>query len=295
MASAASGLPIRTTASVAASICGSSSSVPGSSSMPTETKNSTANASRIGSASEAARTLNSDRPTTRPARNAPSAIDTPKTCADDTAMPRAMASTVSVNSSRDWVRATARQQPRDDAAADHEREAAEGHDLDQRQPDRDRHGAAARAPPKIAGISTSTSTVNRSSTTSQPTAMCPVGVCSWRLSESTRTRTTVLATDSATPKTMPALRPQPARSTDERPERGGDQALDDRAGDRHALHREQVLEVELQADAEHQQDDADLGELLGDVRDRRRTRACTGRRRARPGGSRRSATASGAG
>ena len=94
--------------------------------------------------------------------------------------------------------------------------------------------------------------------------MCPVGVCSWRLSESTRTRTTVLATDSAMPNTMPAPRPQPARATT-RPDRGGDEALDDRAGNRHALHREQLLDVELQADAEHQQDDADLGELLGDV------------------------------
>ena len=55
--------------------------------MPTETKNSTANASRIGSASDAARRLKSDRPTTMPARNAPSAIDTPKTAAEPTAMP----------------------------------------------------------------------------------------------------------------------------------------------------------------------------------------------------------------
>ena len=116
----------------------------------------------------------------------------------------------------------------------------------------------------IAGISTSTSTVNRSSTTSQPTAMCPVGVCSWRLSESTRMRTTVLATDSATPKTMPAAQ-APAGAVDhERAERGGDQALHDRAGDRDAPDGEQILDVELQADAEHQQDDADLGELLGE-------------------------------
>ena len=41
---------------------------------------------------------------------------------------------------------------------------------------------------------------------------------------------------------------------------------DDRAGHRDAPHGEQFLDVELQADAEHQQDDADLGELLGEVR-----------------------------
>ena len=74
--------------------------------MPTETKNSTAKASRIGSASEAARRLKSDRPTTMPARNAPSAIETLKISDDPTAMPRAMTSTVSVNSSRDRVAAT---------------------------------------------------------------------------------------------------------------------------------------------------------------------------------------------
>ena len=78
---------------------------PGSRSMPTETKNRTANASRIGSASDAARTLNSDRPTTRPARNAPSAIETPKNCADATEMHSASARTVSVKSSRERVAA----------------------------------------------------------------------------------------------------------------------------------------------------------------------------------------------
>ena len=166
--------------------------------MPTETKNSTAKASRIGSASEVARTPNSDRPTTRPARKAPSAIDTPKTCADDTAMPRAMARTASVNSSRDWVRAT--------CVSTHGRTRPPTTMV---RPPRATTLTSASPiatgtvrPPdsaKIAGISTSTSTVNRSSTTSQPTAMCPVGVCSWRLSESTRTRTTVLATDRATP------------------------------------------------------------------------------------------------
>ena len=76
------------------------------SSMPTETKNSTANASRIGSASDAARTLKSDRATTSPARKAPSAIDTPKMAAEPTAIPRARTSTQSVKSSRERVAAT---------------------------------------------------------------------------------------------------------------------------------------------------------------------------------------------
>ena len=78
---------------------GIASSVAGSSSMPTDTKNRTANASRSGSASAAAWWLMSDSPTTAPARNAPSANDTPNTVDDTKANPSAMASTASVNSS----------------------------------------------------------------------------------------------------------------------------------------------------------------------------------------------------
>ena len=55
-----------------------------------------------------------------------------------------------------------------------------------------------------------------------------------------------------------------------------DRALRDRARHRDAAHGQQFLDMELQADAEHQQDDADLGELLGDFRvgdESRRVRA----------------------
>ena len=61
---------------------------------------------------------------------------------------------------------------------------------------------------------------------------------------------------------MPRPAEQPA---DSHPERGGDRALRDRARDGDAPDGEQLVEVELQADAEHQQDDADFGELLGHV------------------------------
>lgn len=74
--------------------------------MPTETKNSTAKASRRGRASEAARALKSDWPTTMPARKAPRAMDAPKNSAEPTAMPSARASTARVNRSRVPVRAT---------------------------------------------------------------------------------------------------------------------------------------------------------------------------------------------
>ena len=53
----------------------------GSNSIPTETKNSTAKASRSGKVSSAARWLSSDPPIIMPAKKAPKAKDTPNSCA----------------------------------------------------------------------------------------------------------------------------------------------------------------------------------------------------------------------
>ena len=88
-----------TSTTTAAMASGISIRADGSSSMPTDTKNRTAKASRSGRASAAAWWLRSDSPTTAPARNAPSANETPKTVDDRNANPIAMASTASVNSS----------------------------------------------------------------------------------------------------------------------------------------------------------------------------------------------------
>ena len=86
-------------------------------------------------------------------------------------------------------------------------------------------------------------------------------------------------------------RPRPSEGVGgDRAESGRDAALRDRARNGDPPDGQQLLEVELQPDAEHQQDDADFGELLGDLRRRRRSRACWARRRRRPAGSRRSAT-----
>ena len=106
-----------------------------------------------------------------------------------------------------------------------------------------------------------------SSTTSQPTAMWPVGVCSSLWSESTRTSTTVLATESASPNTRPAVQPQPNAHADDRAEAGGHETLENRAGYRDPPHREQFVDVKMQPDAEHDEDDTDLGELFGQMPD----------------------------
>ena len=62
-------------------------------------------------------------------------------------------------------------------------------------------------PPSMAGSKTSAVTVSRSSTTTQPTAMCPARVCRSRLSERTRISTTVLETEMAPPNTIPVTQP----------------------------------------------------------------------------------------
>jgi hypothetical protein len=72
-AKAAIDLPNRMMPSVAASSSGASSTIDGSNSMPTETKNNTAKASRSGSVSSADRCDRGDSPRIMPAKNAPSA------------------------------------------------------------------------------------------------------------------------------------------------------------------------------------------------------------------------------
>ena len=124
--------------------------------------------------------------------------------------------------------------------------------------------------------------------------MWPVGVCRSRLSariadEDDR------AGDRQRHAEDDAGRPVPAEgSGDQGAEACRDDALRDRARDRHPPDGEQFLDVKLQADAEHEQDDADLGELLGDAAvgdEARRVRARPAFPRA---GSRRSATGRGA-
>ena len=119
-----------------------------------------------------------------------------------------------------------------------------------------------RAVSASAGSSTSASTIARSSTMSQPTAICPLRYrCSALRSSSARSSTTVLATDSDRPKTRPAPILQPSSQRHAGAHGGGDGDLRDGAGQRDGAHRQQVLEREVQADAEHQQDDADFREF----------------------------------
>ena len=78
--------------------------------------------------------------------------------------------------------------------------------------------------------------------------------------------TTVLATDNAIPKTSPAVQPQPKACAATAPNAVATTLCAIAPGISHAADREQFLDMELQADAEHEQDHADFRELLGEAR-----------------------------
>ena len=132
---------------------------------------------------------------------------------------------------------------------------------------RDRR-AVARVPlstPASAGSSTSTSTMPRSWTTSQPTAIRPRSVSSSRRSWSSAEQYHGAGdgqrdTEHEAGCRRPALPP-----ADRHAERRRHERLRERAGDGDGADRQQVLEREMQANPEHQQDDADFGELIGNA------------------------------
>ena len=266
MAVAATALPTTMTASTSATCIGFSMMILGSKSMPTETKNSTAKASCIGMDSAAARWPKRDSLSTTPAKKAPSASDTPKTCAEAKAMPMATASTDRVKSSREPVRATccsSQGTTRGPSTMASVTKAATLPSVMASDTARFPSPSAGAAPrtSASAGRRTRTRTMARSSTMSQPTAMRPALVVSPLRSSSARRTTTVLATDRQSPKTSapPKVQPQPmARAV---PSAVATAMSNKRPRHRHAADRGEVRRREMQADAEHQQDDADLRQL----------------------------------
>ena len=103
MAKTAAALPARMISTVIATRKGSRTAIVGSNSIPTETKNRTANASRSGRVSWAALWLSCDSARIMPAKKAPSANEMPNSSDAPNATPSAIASTASRNSSRDPV------------------------------------------------------------------------------------------------------------------------------------------------------------------------------------------------
>ena len=186
----------------------------GSNSIPTETKNSTANASRSGRVSCAARWLSSDSFSTIPAKNAPSAKETSNSSTAPKAMPSASARTESVNSSREPVAALrdmihgTRRRPTSIMMAINATtlpmvmlisSASEAKPI-----------FSFSIIPATAGSSTSVNTITRSSTISQPIAICPRWLSISCLSSSARSSTTVLAVERHSPNTIPVMIDQPS-------------------------------------------------------------------------------------
>ena len=116
-----------------------------------------------------------------------------------------------------------------------------------------------------AGIRTSASTIARSSTISQPTAMRPRSVVEQaaflqraQQHDGARDRQRQAEHDARRRSTSPSRPRAPCRAASRQP------ICTMRAGNRDRADRQQVLQREMQADAEHQQDDADFGEFVGE-------------------------------
>ena len=234
MAKAASDLPMTMMNTVASTGSGLVMMIEGSNSMPTDTKNSTAKASRSGNVSWAARWDNSLSDRIMPAKKAPSASDTPKSSAEPSATPSAMASTASRNSSRlpVWaVPCSAQGMTRRPTTSMKPTKAATLSTVSPNMPQtpistparrvtKDTKGSCTPVSPlrlAMAGTMTSASTMARSSTISQPTAMRPRSVSIRRRSCRALSSTTVDATDKARPNSRPAPRLQPIRLARPRP------------------------------------------------------------------------------
>jgi hypothetical protein len=163
------------------------------------------------------------------------------------------------------------EQPGNDLAADDQHQGDEGADFEQGlgdgHPDRAIASAAPALPPSMpasGGSMTSTSTVARSSTTSQPTAMRPFIAVEHavRLQRLEQHHGAGAGQRQAEEQAMPPFpSPPPAHR---HAEHGGDAHLDHGAGYGNALDGKQVTDGKMQADAEHQQHDADFGKLRGD-------------------------------
>jgi hypothetical protein len=156
-----------------------------------------------------------------PTKKAPSAKEMPNSLADPNATPSASASTASVNSSREPVPAT--RSSRGMIARRPSTKVATTNTATLPKVSATAPSAPAESPSALpvalanTGSSTNASTINRSSTISQPIAIFPRMVLSTRSSSSARSNTTVLATDSASPNTIPSKVGQPSAAANPQP------------------------------------------------------------------------------
>ncbi len=181
-------------------------------------------------------------------------------------MPSASTSTVSVNSSRERVARDVVQHPRDHARADDDRERHQRGHLERRQPERQPQRRVVLAAAKERGKQHQHED-GEQVLDHQPADGDVAGFGVELVVVGQHANQHDGARDGQRHPEHEPRGPAPAeRVREQRAERRGHRALPDRAGHRDAPHREQVLDVEVQADAEHQQDDADLGQLLGEAR-----------------------------
>jgi hypothetical protein len=242
----------------------------GSNSMSTETKNSTENESRSGKDSSAARWLSSDSRSTMPAKNAPSANDTPKSPADPYAIPTAAAITHSMKSSREPVRATCQSshgKTRLPITSMNATKSATRPSVIAIGDERGWSGAADASPPSHGENAGTARARAPSRGLRRPAIDRDAAIQALdRAAALERAQQHDGARDGQRQAEDERAADLPAPGEgDQCAERGRDGDLHEGARQRDLAHSKQVLHREVQPDAEHQQHHADLRELLREL------------------------------
>ena len=229
---------------------------PGSSRIPIETKKNVLNSSRRGTISPSTLSARSESARARPATKAPSATLTPSALAAK-AVPMATTATPMTKSSRDRrpaISASSRGRSRDPATINSATNPMAMAPRMTRPP----MPSSSRLP--SAERATTSTTVTRSWTIETPSAVRPYEVvCSVR-SPATLTSTTVEQTATAPPMNSASISGQPSARPGAGPDRHREGNLHRRAGQDPGPDAAELVEAELEADAEHQQRHADVGE-----------------------------------
>ena len=227
--------------------------------MPTETKNSTAKASRKGSTSAPTWWLRGDSLTTTPARNAPRASDTPKSAADPRAVPRATVRATSRNSSRERVRATRRRTKGTTRVAQEEHENDEGRGLGQGDPE---HAGVEGAPAPSQRGQHQEQQDGGEVFQHQPTHGQPARPRAQEavVHETPEQDDRAGHRDGQTQHETGLRRPAP-EAGQAVGEKGREGHLPDRPRHGHRPHPPEIAQGEMQTDSEHQEDDAQLRQL----------------------------------
>ena len=253
---AATGFSATISTSVMSSNGHSSAITSGSMSMPTDTKKSTANTSRVGNSSPSTRCDRSDSDTTNPARNAPSASESPM-YSDASAVLNASAAIARKNSSRDRSSAT-RASANGITCSPMTNTPIRNAATFSAASENSRVIAPAPLSPDTASSATISTTAHRSCTIDHVTVSRPWSDAISPRASSSFTATTLLAIAAAAPTYSDWSKSHPASVPQTTPPTMTTHDLRRCRGDSPRTGARQLPQRELHADAEQQQHDADV-------------------------------------